>query len=391
MTEPTKLLIEHQLYSRKFFTRRQAEHAPTHAQQAHAHSKKSREEVDEQHRNFFTYNPTHIQQTCSQSEKLCGGIDERRRNFFTHDTAHTQQTRSQSKELCGGAGEYQKNFFTHDASRSEQNPSRPAAETQRLAAQFLLEKIFTVNYMQRIDFKDYSAEFFQAGHIPGAMMTLMNFNERRILYTGDYSLHSTALTGGCILPENLEVDTLIMCGLHAKHPNYRRQSDNLYHEINAVFHWANLKKNVVCRISQLSKGIEFIKILNSRNKNHFPIFIDNEIMNIVRIMDKLAEPVLNADNHPINELSPDETGIIITSSSSNSYANAIDFKIHFSLHEDFDDMKNFITTLNPRQAVIVHCSPAHSEEDFTIEQEIMMNCDCRTQFIFAENGQLYNL
>ena len=263
-------------------------------------------------------------------------------------------------------------------------------EEQRLAAEYLLQKIIEVNYMQTINFHDYTAEFFQAGHIPGAMMTLINYHGRKILYTGDYSLHSTALTGGCLLPGNLEIDTLIMCGLHAKHPDYQRQNDTLYNDINSIFQLANSGKNITCHISQLSKGIEFVKILNSCNEYHIPIFIDNEIMNIIKIMDKLAEPVLTVDNFPVSEFYKYDTGIIITSSSYKS-VNAIEFQINFSLHEDFEDMSNFIHQLDPRQAVIVHSAPAHSEDDITIEQEIMKDYTCRTQFIFAENGQLYIL
>lgn len=268
--------------------------------------------------------------------------------------------------------------------------SNETTEEQRLAAEYLLQKVIEVNYMQEINFHDYTAEFFQAGHIPGAMMTLINYHGRKILYTGDYSLHSTALTGGCLLPNNLEIDTLIMCGLHAKHQNYKRQSDNLYNDINAIFSLANSGKNITCYISQLSKGIEFVKIINSLNKNHIPVFIDNEIMNVIKVMDKLAEPVLTIDNFPVSEFYKHDTGIIITSSG-RKIINSAEFQINFSLHEDFEDMSNFIRQLNPRQAVIVHCASAHSEDDMTIEQEIMKDYTCRTQFTFAENGQLYIL
>ena len=101
-------------------------------------------------------------------------------------------------------------------------------EEKRLAAQYLLQRITEVNYMQPIKFNDFRVSFFQAGHIPGAMMTYFETPSRKILYTGDYSKHSTALTDGYILPQDLEVDTLILCGLHAKQPDYVRYSEDLY-------------------------------------------------------------------------------------------------------------------------------------------------------------------
>lgn len=93
-------------------------------------------------------------------------------------------------------------------------------EESRLAAQSLLGKVAPVSFMQTMDFGQYKVTFYPAGHIPGAMMMLFETGRRKILYTGDYSLSSTMLTQGCTLPEGLNIDTVIMCGLHAKHPEY---------------------------------------------------------------------------------------------------------------------------------------------------------------------------
>ena len=54
-------------------------------------------------------------------------------------------------------------------------------------------------------------------------------------------------------------------------------------------------------------------------------------------------------------------------------------------------MKKFIKEINPKQAVMVHCAKEHSVFDKTIEQEMMADSECRTQFIFAEEGEIYRL
>ena len=213
---------------------------------------------------------------------------------------------------------------------------------------------------------------------------------RKILYTGDYSLHSTALTGGCVLPEGLEVDTLIMCGLHAKHPYYRHHSDTLYTYINTILHYSERGELVTCHAPQLSKGVEFVKILNTFNTAHIPIFIDDEIMNIIRIMERLGEPILTSDNHVFSELTQRKnSGIIVTLRGQRTAENC--FNIDFSLHEDFDEMRDFIRLVNPRLAVIVHCAKARNYYDENIEQIIIKDTDCRTQVIFAEDGEIYTL
>ena len=107
-------------------------------------------------------------------------------------------------------------------------------EESRLAVGNLLERIAGVSYMQTIDFGAYKATFLPAGHIPGAMMILFDTGKRKILYTGDYSLEPTLLTGGCKVPDNLKIDTVILCGLHAKHPDYVRKTSSLFKTVNYV-------------------------------------------------------------------------------------------------------------------------------------------------------------
>ena len=149
------------------------------------------------------------------------------------------------------------------------------SEVKRLKAQSMLDKITKVSYLQAMEFGSYKATFLPAGHIPGAMMILFEWKKRRILYTGDYSMESMPLTDGCMIPDDLEIDTIIMCGLHARHPGYVKKTDKLFKFVRYVLRLVKEKKiSVMCRIRQLSKGIEFLKILNQRNVEHIPIFID---------------------------------------------------------------------------------------------------------------------
>ena len=93
---------------------------------------------------------------------------------------------------------------------------------ERFAA--IEQNISSVAFLQKIPLPRLSLSFHQAGHIPGAMMTLINFRGKNILYTGDYSTFPTQLVGAALLP-NVKIDILILCGLHARHPNYQRFGD----------------------------------------------------------------------------------------------------------------------------------------------------------------------
>lgn len=266
-------------------------------------------------------------------------------------------------------------------------------ENHRLDTLSLFDKITEVSYMKRLKFSSYSATFFPAGHIPGAMMTFFRYDKRNILYTGDYSIDPTPFTDGCMLPNNLNIDTLIMCGLHARHPSYRKRSDKLFHEVKKVFDFA-VKKNisVLCYVPQLSKGIEFVKMLNRYNEHHVPIYIDPSIMNVVYKMERLSIPVLTKDNRMMGTDFPKRSHIYVTSDiNSRPIGGYMDINIDFSLHEDFPQMKKFIKQINPRQAVVVHCAKPFFGDNTTIEQEIITDGDCRTQFIFAQENEIYKL
>ncbi len=266
-------------------------------------------------------------------------------------------------------------------------------ENHRLDTLSVFDKITEVSYMKKLKFSSYGSTFFSAGHIPGAMMTFFRYDRRNILYTGDYSIDPTPFTEGCVLPNNLNIDTLIMCGLHARHPNYRKRSDKLFHEVRKVFDFARRKNiSVLCYIPQLSKGIEFIKMLNRYNDCQVPIYIDRSIMNVVYKMERLAIPVLNEHNRMMGTDFPTRSHIYVTSDiTSRPPGVYTTLNIDFSLHEDFPQMKKFIKQLNPRQAVVVHCARPYRDSDITLEQEIIADGECRTQFIFAQENEIYKL
>lgn len=271
--------------------------------------------------------------------------------------------------------------------------SKKCNEDTRLAAQSLLEKIASVGFMKTLDFDKYKVTFYPAGHIPGAMMMLFEYGKRKILYTGDYSLNRTFMTQGCMLPENLNIDTVIMCGLHAKHPDYTKNAGSLYNQVNSILRNVEIDgKSVRCKVNQLSKGIEFLKALNTWNTASIPVYLDKSVMSMIENMEKLSVPVLVATNRVMGDELPKEPHIYLTADGQKyGIGNYQEVKVDFSLHEDFSDMKEFIKRINPRQAVLVHCGKEQSVFDKTIEQEMMKDVDCRTQFIFAEEKEIYML
>lgn len=266
-------------------------------------------------------------------------------------------------------------------------------EDARLAAQYLLDKVVIVNYQQTIDFGNYKVTFYPAGHIPGAMMTLFEYGRRKILYTGDFSLKGTDLTDGCCIPSDKKIDTLIMCGLHAKHPKYIRSKNDLLFQVDKIMKEACVyKKSVMCHISQLSKGVELLKALEKQNNENIPIYIDNNLMQLIERLERLSICLLSSNVHMEPAHKPENRNIMITSCMKSNWKDRYEHKrVDFSLHEDFGQMKEFIKKINPANAYLVHCAKELNSLDDTVEQEMMRDADCRTQFVFAEEQEIYQI
>ena len=128
-----------------------------------------------------------------------------------------------------------------------------AAEASRL-----LSGVAPVNYLQKIKQRDYSVTFFPAGHIPGAMMTLFEYAGRKILYTGDFSLHSAFGLDGCWLPDDLEIDVLLMCALHAKQPYSIRQKNTLQQRITEVMNSLRWGQSVYLQAFDAGRVLELL-------------------------------------------------------------------------------------------------------------------------------------
>lgn len=270
------------------------------------------------------------------------------------------------------------------------NDGKLKDEEARLAVRSLMDRIIVVSYLQNLNFGRYKVTFYPAGHIPGAMMVLFEGKDASVLYTGDFSLDGTSLTAGCVLPK-VNPDILIMCGLHAKHPDCCKVEKNLQKKAESLIEYAYRScTNISCCVQQLSKSVEVLKALNDANKYEIPIVTDESVMNLVRKIEQLQIPILTRNNKLLGA-NTDKPHIYLSAVRGKKVYGYEEVNMDFSLHEDFNDMKMMIKKLNPKVAVMVHCANAFLETDATIEQEILSDAECRTQFIFAEESEIYIL
>lgn len=284
---------------------------------------------------------------------------------------------------------YDKNFY--------KNFIEPEKETERLALKYLFDKIIVVSFLQSYNFKDLKVTFYPAGHIPGAMMILFEYHDKKILYTGDYSVNSTPLTDACLVPKE-KIDVLIICALHARqdenHKNSKK-SDGLTRTLNYIERILFSDHSVHCQIRQLSKGIEFLELLNDKiEKGLFPatqIYIDESIFQIIDRLGTSIKPLIKENVHSSRILSKSNgPHIFITTSSRIKFGYEF-MNIDFSLHDDFESTLKFIKKINPNKAVLVHTASNDCDETDTIETQLLKDAESNINCIFAENEIIYQL
>ena len=260
--------------------------------------------------------------------------------------------------------------------------------------EFANEKAFDnyipVSYMQKINQGDYKVTFFPAGHIPGAMMTLFEYKKRRILYTGDYSKESMFGLDGYWLPDNLNVDTMIICALHARNPWHKRKPNLMC--FDAVNYIKKGLRVYFC-VKDPSRMLEVLLGLNNamkENEVNYPIYLEPEIMETVQMVERINPALLVENTHLFMGLIPPEPHILIGTRPISTYSGIYKTMVgQYTLHEDYDEMKTFIKKVNPRQAIMVHCAEGMSYP--IIERELMEDADSKTQMIFPEVGEIYTI
>ena len=254
------------------------------------------------------------------------------------------------------------------------------------------KNISSVAFLQKIPLPRLKISFHQAGHIPGAMMTLINFRGKNILYTGDYSTFPTQLVGAALLP-NVKIDILILCGLHARHPNYQRfgESDSVLKKILLKIRYAlRRKKSVYCQVTQISKGVELLTLINKFLPDA-EIFIDNRVMKIVYRFENLRIPIMSERDHSLNTL-PRAPCIILSTQAPPPHSSLEVLNGDFSLHDDFAATVEFVRRVNPRTCVVVHSPPDKLfHAGTTLEQVLMNDPDSRTSFIFPNTCEPFEL
>lgn|SRR3989338_9017394 len=127
-----------------------------------------------------------------------------------------------------------------------------------------------VNYGEEIRIGNTTAKYYDAGHISGSSMIDIEYEKKRILYTGDFKMEPTRLHRGAKPVE--DVDVLIIESTYAlkEHPKRREAEEKLMNEIEETFDNGG---TTLLPAFALGRSQELMRVIRGYNKD-IPVFLD---------------------------------------------------------------------------------------------------------------------
>jgi putative mRNA 3-end processing factor len=128
-----------------------------------------------------------------------------------------------------------------------------------------------ITYGQRLETKNYSMEFYNAGHIPGSFCCLLEMGGKRIFYTSDFNTNTTRLLKGADINVK-DVDIMIMESTYSNrdHPPRKDVEKSFFEAVSGTV--ANGGVAIIPSFA-IGRAAEILMVMDSF-KPDFPVYLD---------------------------------------------------------------------------------------------------------------------
>jgi putative mRNA 3-end processing factor len=155
----------------------------------------------------------------------------------------------------------------------------PPYSKESIFAAFDLFK--TKHYNEAFEVNDAYVQFFDAGHVPGSSLILMEVDGKRIAYTGDIRLSDTRLLKGADINVR-DVDALIIETTYGnrEHPDRKKTEREFLSKIRDV---VNTGGSVFIPAFAVGRSQEMLLLLHTENWD-VPVYLDGisqDVMNLI--------------------------------------------------------------------------------------------------------------
>jgi len=129
-----------------------------------------------------------------------------------------------------------------------------------------------VTYGQQFEIKNFPVEVYDAGHIPGSAMFVIEIEGKRVLYTSDFKLQPTRLLNGADIKNIKDIDIMITESTYAnrEHQDRRETEKKFFEYIRETILNGGIALIPVFAIGRSSE----ILLTIDRMKVDFPIYLD---------------------------------------------------------------------------------------------------------------------
>ncbi len=136
-----------------------------------------------------------------------------------------------------------------------------------------------VPYGKRMALENADAFFFDAGHIPGSAMTLLETGGKRMLYTGDIKFSGTELSGGAF-SDYSDIDVLITESTysHMNHPERKQLKKELREHVQDI---VSNSGSVIIPVFSVGRAQDMLLMLYDLN---IPVYMDGLGVHATRIV-----------------------------------------------------------------------------------------------------------
>lgn len=136
-----------------------------------------------------------------------------------------------------------------------------------------------VKYGQQINFGETEVSMTDAGHIAGASILNIEYNNKRIVYTGDFKLEETRMHKGAKTIKNADVLIIESTYASREHPNRRETEERIMQEIRETVEDGG---NALFPAFSLGRTQELVSIIRHYDRN-VPVFMDGMGKDITQI------------------------------------------------------------------------------------------------------------
>lgn len=248
------------------------------------------------------------------------------------------------------------------------------------------DMLIPVEFYKEFRVKDLALKFFPAGHITGAAMTLIQHEDRKILYTGDFCDFNQYSVKGADVPD-MKIDTLI-CESTYGYSKSIGAADlvELAQRINMFMNHSYL---ITCPVRNSGKAPEItLAVLECMHRKlipEFDIWLDDSSEAFCRVCEKWNGINILGEQHikPINDYVQGSMGLII---SGENFSRLPSLAFNMSNHADCDGILDLIFKTKPDKIIFVHGVPL-IKSPRNIVNEVRERFGDSIEVIHGINGQ----